>query len=40
LQFVDSSQLRAAKRLLRYVLDYYLGGRDLQTRRIASAMKR
>jgi DNA repair protein RecO (recombination protein O) len=40
MEFGDASQLRSAKRLLRKVLDFHLGGRDLQTRRIASAMKR
>jgi DNA repair protein RecO (recombination protein O) len=38
--FVDAGKLRSAKRLLRNVLDYHLGGKGLQTRRIASAMKR
>jgi DNA repair protein RecO (recombination protein O) len=38
--FADTGHLRSAKRLLRNVLDYHLGGKGLQTRRIASAMKR
>jgi DNA repair protein RecO (recombination protein O) len=40
LELGDADCLRNAKRLLRHVLDYYLGGKLLQTRRIAGAMKR
>jgi DNA repair protein RecO (recombination protein O) len=40
LQLDDKDALRKAKRLLRYVLDYYIGDKGLQTRRIAAAMKR
>lgn len=40
LELDTDADLRNAKRLLRQVLDYYLGGRPLQTRRIAGAMKR
>ena len=38
--FSDPQTLRKAKQLLRSVLDYYIGGRGLHTRRIAAAMKR
>jgi DNA repair protein RecO (recombination protein O) len=40
LQFDSADRLRSAKRLLRHVVDYYLGGRALQTRKVATAMKR
>ncbi len=36
----NENQLRDAKRLLRSVLNYHLGNRGLQTRRVAAAMKR
>ncbi|MEC9374753.1 MAG: DNA repair protein RecO [Pseudomonadota bacterium] len=39
LDFTKKSTRRAAKRLLRRVLDFHLGDRVLQTRRIASAMR-
>jgi DNA repair protein RecO (recombination protein O) len=37
--FADKETLLAAKRLLRTTLDFHLGGKNLQTRRIAGAMK-
>jgi DNA repair protein RecO (recombination protein O) len=40
LELDDVACLRNAKRLLRHVLDYHLGGKLLQTRRVAGAMKR
>ena len=40
LEFESAEVLRAAKRLLRNVLNFHLGDRGLQTRRVASAMKR
>jgi DNA repair protein RecO (recombination protein O) len=40
LELTDAHSLRKAKQLLRYVLDYHIGDRGLQTRRIAAAMKR
>lgn len=40
LDFAEPSALHAAKQILRDVLNYYLGDRTLQTRRIAAAMKR
>lgn len=36
----DAGCLRAARRLLRAVLDHHLGGRPLRTREVFSAMKR
>ena len=38
--FRNEDNLRDAKRLLRATLNFHLGNRSLQTRRIASAMKR
>lgn len=38
--FTSQGNGRAARRLLRYLINYYVGGRGLQTRRIAAAMKR
>jgi DNA repair protein RecO (recombination protein O) len=38
--FENEDDLRNAKKLLRTVLNYHLGGRSLHTRRVASAMKR
>ena len=40
LELDDANCLRNAKRLLRHVVDYHLGGKLLQTRRVAGAMKR
>ena len=40
LELDDPAGLRNAKRLLRHVLDFYLGGKLLETRRVVSAMKR
>ena len=40
MEFDNENYLRDAKRLLRTVLNYHLGGRGLQTRRVAAAMKR
>ena len=40
LQLDDMHTLRKAKQLLRNVLDYHIGDKGLQTRRIAAAMKR
>ncbi len=40
LQLDDTNVLRKAKQLLRHVLDYHIGDKGLQTRRIAAAMKR
>ena len=40
LQLDDTNTLRKAKQLLRHVLDYHIGDKGLQTRRIAAAMKR
>jgi DNA repair protein RecO (recombination protein O) len=40
LQLDDKDALRQAKKLLRHVLDYHIGDKGLQTRRIAAAMKR
>jgi DNA repair protein RecO (recombination protein O) len=40
MQFDDKNNLQDAKRLLRSVLNYHLGGKGLQTRRVAAAMKR
>jgi DNA repair protein RecO (recombination protein O) len=40
LQLDDTNALRKAKQLLRHVLDYHIGDKGLQTRRIAAAMKR
>ena len=40
LDFSEDSALSCAKQILRDVLNYYLGDRKLQTRRIAAAMKR
>ncbi|MCP3999774.1 MAG: DNA repair protein RecO [Gammaproteobacteria bacterium] len=40
MQFEDEDCLHAAKCLLRSVLNYHLGGKGLQTRRVAAAMKR
>jgi DNA repair protein RecO (recombination protein O) len=40
LQLDDKDALRKAKKLLRHVLDYHIGDKGLQTRRIAAAMKR
>jgi len=37
--FQQPETLRYAKRLARYLLDHHLGGKTLQTRRVASAMK-
>jgi DNA repair protein RecO (recombination protein O) len=39
MQFDDANQLREAKRLLRSVLNFHLGNKALQTRRVAKAMK-
>lgn len=39
LDLENRQQLHAAKRLLRYVLNYHLGGKALETRRIANAMQ-
>ena len=39
-EFGDPEALKTARRLLRMVLTHHLGGRVLQTRRVASAMKR
>lgn len=39
-QFRDAGDLRAAKRLLRLLLDYHLGDRPLQTRRVFAQMHR
>ena len=36
----DEECLKAAKRLLRSVINFHLGGKGLQTRRVASAMRR
>jgi DNA repair protein RecO (recombination protein O) len=40
LEFTNEQVRRSAKRLLRSVLDYHLGGRPLRTREVAAAMKR
>jgi DNA repair protein RecO (recombination protein O) len=40
MEFEDGVVLRAAKRLLRTALNFHLGERGLQTRRVAAAMKR
>jgi DNA repair protein RecO (recombination protein O) len=40
LQLDDPACLRNAKRLLRHVLDFHLGGKLLETRRVVGAMKR
>jgi DNA repair protein RecO (recombination protein O) len=40
LQLDDPVCLRNAKRLLRHVLDFHLGGKLLETRRVVGAMKR
>lgn len=39
-EFSSAATLRQARRLLRFALNHYLGDRGLQTRRIASAMRR
>lgn len=38
--FSDPEHLQAARRLIRAVLDYHLGGRPLRTREVFSAMRR
>lgn len=38
--FTDRQRLRSARRLLRNVLDHYLGGRPLRTREVFNAMRR
>ena len=38
--FDEAETLSAARRLLRVVLNYHIGGDGLQTRRVAAAMKR
>ena len=40
LELDDPACLRNAKRLLRHVLDFHLGGKLLETRRVVGAMKR
>jgi DNA repair protein RecO (recombination protein O) len=39
-RFTDAAQRRSAKKLLRAVLDYHLGGRPLKTRQVLSSMYR
>ncbi len=39
-EFSDAAVLRAARRLLRGVINHHLGDRTLRTRRVAAAMKR
>jgi DNA repair protein RecO (recombination protein O) len=39
-EFADAQDLQSARRLLRAVLDHYLGGQALRTRAVFSAMKR
>lgn len=40
LEFDDPEVLRAASRLLRPVIDYHLGGRELKSRKVLNALRR